>query len=231
VFAPDQLSMGLTDARPHAWPVLGHQSLVNHVRDFIEALCLDEVSIVGNSQGAYVAAKYAIDHPEKVEKLFFIGSNTIAKSMGIERPDGTKNEALQALLQYDYSLVGMRRFLTAIINDSSKLSDEIILSRHEKANLPGIRESREAFDNYQKKMREDPKLADRFSLKDSLPKLKIPTKFIWGKQDRFALVEMAYQLEKMLPNIDFDYIDNAGHQTQTDQPEIVNNMVIEFFKS
>lgn len=55
-YAPDQLSMGFTDTRPHAWPVNGHQSLVDHVHDFIEALCLDEVYLVGNSQGAYVAA-------------------------------------------------------------------------------------------------------------------------------------------------------------------------------
>ncbi|HWL12967.1 MAG TPA: alpha/beta fold hydrolase, partial [Ureibacillus sp.] len=38
-YAIDQLSMGFTDARPHAWPVNGHQSLVDHVHDFIEALC------------------------------------------------------------------------------------------------------------------------------------------------------------------------------------------------
>src|SRR5262245_19901804 len=53
VFAPDQLSMGLTDARPHAWPVNGHQSLVDHIADFVEALCLDHVHLAGNSQGAY----------------------------------------------------------------------------------------------------------------------------------------------------------------------------------
>src|SRR5690606_2234978 len=79
-YAVDQLSMGFTDARPHAWPVNGHQSLVDHVHDFIEALCLDEVSLIGNSQGAYVAAKYAIDHPEKVDKVVYIDSNTIYRS-------------------------------------------------------------------------------------------------------------------------------------------------------
>src|SRR6516162_5753128 len=59
--APDQLGYGLTETKPHAWPVRGHQSLVDHLADFIEALCLDELMLVGNSQGAYVAAQYAVD--------------------------------------------------------------------------------------------------------------------------------------------------------------------------
>lgn len=228
-FAPDQISMGWTDARPHAWPVLGHQSLVDHVRDFIDALCLDEVYLVGNSQGAYVAAKYTIDHPERVKKIFLIGSATIAMSMGVERPDGGNNAAFQALLHYDYTEESMRKFLIAIINDSSKVTDELVRHRHEAANRPGIRESMQAFQDYQNRMRKIPKLWERFSLRDSLPKLKVPAKFIWGKEDRFALVEMGYALEKLLPNIPFEYIDGAGHQCQTDRPELVNRMVIDFF--
>ncbi|MBP3973066.1 alpha/beta fold hydrolase [Pseudoxanthomonas spadix] len=230
VFAPDQISMGLTDARPHAWPVLGHQSLVDHVRDFIDALCLDDVHMVGNSQGAYVAAKYAIDHPEKVRKCFFIGSATIAMSMGLPRPDGGNNAAFQALVSYDFTEEAMRRFLVAIISDPSKVSDNLVRSRHEAANRPGIRESLQAFHAYQERMRNDPKLWDRFSLIDSLPKLKVPSKFIWGVDDSFAPVQMGHELEKLLPNIPFEYIAGAGHQCQTDQPELVNNMVIDFLR-
>jgi len=43
-----------------------------------------------------------------------------------------------------------------------------------------------------------------------------------------APVETAYKLEKLLPNIKFEYIENCGHQAQTDQPEIVNKLVIDF---
>ena len=224
VIAPDQISMGWTDARPHAWPILGHQSLVNHVRDFVEALCLDEVAVVGNSQGAYVAAKYAIDNPEKVSKAFFIGSATIGVSMGIEHPP---NAGLQALREYDYTADGMRKFLLAIVNDESKVTDELVAVRQESALRPGIRESRAAFDGYRDRMAKDPKLVERFSLADSMPKFSIPAKFIWGNEDRFAPVSIAHQLEKLLPNIPFDYV-SGGHQAQNDNPEVVNQMVIDF---
>ncbi|WP_144548448.1 alpha/beta fold hydrolase [Bacillus sp. X1(2014)] len=229
--ALDQLSMGWTDARPHAWPTKGHQSLVDHVRDFIDALCLDEVYLIGNSQGAYVAAKYAIEHPERVKKLVYIGSATLAHSLGVELPELKKDQIFQKMRPYDYTEEGMRNFLEAISYDKSRVTDELVSYRYEASILPGIKESAAAFIKYQEKMRREPKLWDRFSIEDSLPKLKIPGKFIWGKHDTFAPVEMGYALEKILPNIEFEYIDECGHQCQTDQPEIVNKLVCDFFKN
>ncbi|KAA9031684.1 alpha/beta hydrolase [Niallia endozanthoxylica] len=225
-FAPDQLSMGFTDTRPHAWPVNGHQSLVDHVHDFIEALCLDEVYLVGNSQGAYIAAKYAIDHPEKVKKVFYIGSNTIYQAM--QEVPARKLRSFLEVIGYDYTEESLRKFMTRNSN-GAEVPEELIQLRHQAANRPGVREANKAFDDYLEKMNNDAKLWDRYCIKDSLPKLKIPGKFIWGKNDGVAPIETAYKLEKLLPNIEFEYIDNCGHQCQTDQPELVNKLVIDFF--
>lgn len=225
-YALDQLSMGFTDTRPHAWPVNGHQSLVDHVHDFIEALCLEEVYLVGNSQGAYVAAKYAIDHPEKVKKVVYIGSNTIYQAMQ-EVPE-KKLRSFLDVIGYDYTEESLRKFMHRNSN-GAEVPEELIQLRHRAANRPGVREANQAFADYLEKMNHDPKLWDRFCIKDALPKLKIPGKFIWGKNDAVASVETAYKLEKLLPNIEFVYLDNCGHQCQTDQPELVNQIIIDFF--
>ena len=228
VFAPDQISMGWTDARPHAWPVLGHQSLVDHVAAFIDALCLDQVGVVGNSQGAYVSAKYTIDHPEKVSGVFFIGSGTICNAVGIP---AAPTPAMRTLIDYDYTEKAMREFLLAIIHNPKNVTEELVKHRHEAATRPGIKESREAFDRYRLAMDKEPKLRMRFSLEYSMPRFPVPAQFIWGKDDKFAPVQMGYELEKLLPNIPFEYIDDCGHQCQNDQPEIVNRMVLNFFKN
>ena len=225
-YAVDQLSMGFTDTRPHAWPVNGHQSLVDHVHDFIEPLCLDEVSLVGNSQGAYVAAKYAIDHPEKVNKVVYIGSNTIYQAMQ-ETPERKLRSFLE-VIGYDYTEESLRKFMNRNLLGDTTVPEELIELRHRAATRPGVKESNVAFDAYLARMNEEPKLWDRYSLKATLPKLKIPGLFIWGNQDAVAPVETAYKLEKLLPNIQFEYIENCGHQAQTDQPEIVNKLVIDF---
>lgn len=227
-YAPDQLSMGWTDVRPHAWPVLGHQSLVDHVAAFIETLCLEPVCLVGNSQGAYVAAKIALDHPERVDKIFLIGSGTISGSFGIQRPDEGKNQAVQALREYDFTQSGMRRFLEAIVN--GPVSDTLVETRHQAASRPGVREAMAAFTAYRQRMNQETKLWQRFSVREKLPLLSIPARFIWGLADRFAPVEMGYQLAEFLPNIPFEFVPEAGHQCQNDRPDLVNAMVIDFFR-
>lgn len=225
-YAIDQLSMGFTDVREHAWPVNGHQSLVDHVHDFIEALCLDEVFLIGNSQGAYVAAKYALDHPEKVQKIVYIGSNTIYQAM-FDAPQRRMRSFLN-VIGYDYTEEALRKFMTRNMAEGTEVPEELIQLRHQAATRPGVKEANDAFDAYIERMNDDPNLWLRYSLKDKLPKLQIPSIFLWGKQDAVAPVEVGYKLAEMLPNVEFQYLDNCGHQCQTDQPELVNSIVIDF---
>ena len=53
----------------------------------------------------------------------------------------------------------------------------------------------------------------------------VPTIFIWGENDVFAAPSHGRELEAMLPDIKFHWVNNAGHQVQTDQPEIVAEIV------
>jgi 2-hydroxy-6-oxonona-2,4-dienedioate hydrolase len=226
VYAPDQLAYGLTDTRPHAWPVKAHESLVEHIAGFIDALCLDEVMMLGQSQGAYVAAKYALDHPEQVKKLFLVASGTISNAMKLPMPI---TDALRTLNAFDGTAPAMRAFLEGIISNKESITDELVQSRLSMATRPGAAESRDAFEKARQRMNADPNLFQRFDLRGRLPYLTIPTKFIWGNQDTFAPVSLGHELEKVLPNISFTYIDNSGHQVQTDQPDIVSRIVIEHF--
>ena len=221
--APDRLSMGLTDTRPHAWPVLGHRSLTAHNLAFLDALCLRDIAgIVGASMGAYTAITIALERPEDVGSLILISSGTLAQAIGL-----THDIRGTPLADYDYSLEAMRRFLSSIVYDQTKLTDELVIARHEAANQPGIREARDAFAEYRSRMQQDPRLQERFLLRDLGQRLTTPTKLIWGAEDHFAPVELGYKISAELPTIDFEVIADAGHQCQTDQPEVVCQIVID----
>ena len=226
IYAPDQISYGETTAPTIAYPVLAHHSLVNHVRDWMDALCITNAYFIGNSQGAYVAARYALDFPGRVSKLFMIGSGTIAQAYGLPAPE---NEARKALQEFDGSQDGMRRFLQAIVNDPAKVTDSLVESRTAKYNLPGIPEMTQSFSEGRERIMTNSFWHDKFMLKGKLENLDIPSMMVWGEDDLFAPVELGYELEKLLPNIQFKYASNAGHQVQTDQPELVAQMATEFF--
>ncbi|MFB6272822.1 MAG: alpha/beta fold hydrolase, partial [Salinibacter sp.] len=55
----------------------GVPRLTEHVHDFVEALELDRVVLVGNSLGGHVALLYALNYPEKVSSMVLSGSSGI----------------------------------------------------------------------------------------------------------------------------------------------------------
>ena len=66
VFCPDQPGFGLSDPRQEYWPINGIYSHVQFLRDFADALCLDEFFLGGNSMGCIVSLHFVVAHPERV---------------------------------------------------------------------------------------------------------------------------------------------------------------------
>lgn len=226
VFAPDSVGgYGLTDVT--AETPRGMLDRSRHALEFADALCLDKFTILGNSQGAYAAVKLALDHPDRVENMVLIGSLTIAQCMGIEQ---APTPALKALMAYDGTPEAMRAMLEGLVMDPKRITDELIDRRQASATRPG---AMEAMDRYLKAtagLKKHPVLSMHMDLRDSLPKLTahIPTIFIWGAQDPFALPETGRQLEPLLPEVKFHWIENSSHQVQTDQPDECARIIKEF---
>ena len=130
--APDSTGgFGLTD--PCAPGPQGLISRTQHTADVIDALCLDKFTILGNSQGAFCAALYAMLHPERVDKVILVSSLTIANAIGISQPP---NDAMKALGSYDGTREAMRRLLEALIVDRARITDALIDERQAAATRP-----------------------------------------------------------------------------------------------
>ncbi|HZT06333.1 MAG TPA: alpha/beta hydrolase [Chloroflexota bacterium] len=225
IYAPDGVG-GFGETDPQAPVPEGMHDRVVQLEAFMDTLCLDRVCLAGNSQGAWVAAKYALLHPDRVQKLALVSSATIANAMGITAPD---TEGMRALREYDGTRESMRRVLEALIWDKSLITEELIGLRNAAANRPGAAEGRQAFLEGSTRLTRDPNLRLKFEMKHALPRLTIPTIFIWGENDNFAVPELGRQLEKELPNVPFHWVRRAGHQVQNDQPEAVAKLMGDFF--
>lgn len=226
VLAPDSIGgFGLTD--PEAPVPYGLLSRAQHTGDFIDALCLDKVSLVGNSQGAWSGVYYAMLHPDRVEKLIIVSSLTIAGSMGIKQ---APNAAMKALIGYDGSREGMRGLLEALIVDPSRITDALIDDRQSTVERPGVWASFRRMADAIDRVKSDPVLSLQTDWRVALPALtrQIPTLILWGKQDPFALPESGQALADMLPDARMEWIDGAGHQVQTDQPELTAEIIRDF---
>ncbi|HEX3970531.1 MAG TPA: alpha/beta hydrolase [Stellaceae bacterium] len=227
VIAPDSVGgFGLTD--PYAPVPYGLMSRVQHLADFMNALCLDKVSMIGNSQGAWTGAQYAILHPDRVEKMVLISSLTIANSLNIpQRP----TEALKALNDYDGTREGMRRILQALIIDPKRITDKLIDDRQAAAMRPGALDAFKAFGRGTAALRQNALFALQNDMTRSLPVMvkTIPTIFIWGDSDTFALPETGKKIGEFVPEAKFHWVPGAGHQVQTDKPDEATAIIREFF--
>jgi pimeloyl-ACP methyl ester carboxylesterase len=229
VVAPDSIGgFGLTD--PYVPAPHGLFSRVQHTADVIDALCLPKVTIFGNSQGAWAAAQYAILNPDRVEKIILVSSLTIAGSLGIQqRP----TEALKALNDYDGTRDGMKRILQALIIDPKRITDKLIEERQAAATRPGALDSFRSFGRTIAALRSHPLFALQNDMTKTLPTLTktIPTIFLWGDSDTFALPETGREIEKRLPDAKFYWIPGAGHQAQTDKPDECAKIIRDFMRS
>jgi pimeloyl-ACP methyl ester carboxylesterase len=219
---------GLTDVKgPTAY---GIQSRVDHLEDFVDSLCLDEFTVLGNSQGAWSAARYAILHPDRVARMILIGSATLGLAMGFpEEP----TPARQALQNFDGSREGMRKLLEGLVYDKKVITEELIDLRLAAASRPGASEASRAAVRGNRLFQTDSVLRTQFDMRQSLPAVTkaIPTIVIWGENDGFAPVTLGRKLEPLLPDAGFHYVARAGHQVQTDQPNAVGEIVTAFMRS
>ena len=227
VYCPDMPWFGLTEDLDRFYPE-GPKGHVDFLHDFTTALCLDTFHLGGNSMGTDNSVLYALAHPERVVSMGLIAT----RNMGIDLLD---NEALAeaaknakysrpfAGYNFDGTEATMRTMMEGVIYHPDGITDDLIKMRTNAANR-----HRDAQGYYANLPTGNDKV--RFSVRGKLDKLTIPTVYLYGKNDNLGPVEGGYLQEDLLPNFQFFYPDECGHQGQTDQPEMFNQVFLEFFR-
>ncbi len=226
VYAIDTLGFGYTDKPTNI--TYSDQVSVDHLAGFIDVMCLGKVFLCGNSRGAYIAAKYMVDHPHRVQRLAMVSSGSLANAMGVER-SADQMGGVKTLEAFDGTRESMRAFMQIIVSDWSKITDALIDSRMIIASLPGHDYARKSQNAYRKSLKTDPNEHQLFDLRHRLPRITTPMLMLWGVKDSFAPVELAVDLQKALPNVKIIMLENSGHQAQNDESERFNELVLGFF--
>jgi pimeloyl-ACP methyl ester carboxylesterase len=172
------------------------------------------------SEGAWVAAKYCLEHPDRVATLCLMGSRTICHAMGIFTPNPSP---------WTFTSDYIRTLLDRQIVDKSAITEELVELRTSLSNLPGVPEALQIYREGRRRLYEDPNLRLKFDMSYTLPRLQIPSLVLWGNQDPSAPLEIVHKLPALLPNMQFHFIDDCGHQMPYDQPQLLLDMLIAFF--
>lgn len=226
VFAPDRPGFGFADTREEYWPKRGWKSYTDFVRMFVDALCLDSFHIGGNSMGAQTSIFFMLNHPERVISAPLIATGGIGSLAGVPSDKLMRNTVLRDAGPFDGTKESMFRMLDAITYRKEALVDDVLEMRTYAARMQ-VNSLASA------KLQQPPENSSQaqwLKVAGRLSEIDIPTIYVHGLQDASAPVENAIMAESLLPNIQFFYPDECGHQCQTDQPDMLNQVFLEFLR-
>jgi 2-hydroxy-6-oxonona-2,4-dienedioate hydrolase len=229
VYCPDMPSFGLT-VDPNGAYAPGPGGHVDFLHDFVNTLALDRFHLAGNSMGCMNTVNYVVAHNERVMSFAMVAGpvGDIVPGQYREWFNISNDGKRPNTRQFDGTVDSMRRMMEAIILRKEEISDDLLEMRTRAARLQADAYSRHVEARDAIATGENRNLASRLSTIGRLNALEIPAIYLFGKEDRFP-IEMAYPQEDALPNVQFFYPEDCGHQGQTDQPEMFNQLFLEFF--
>lgn len=223
VYCPDMPGFGLADMRREHWPVLGLASHTEFIREFVDALCLDEFHLSGNSMGCMNSSLFLSAYPQRVKSFVLI-----AGGIGDLAPLDMKMDVFPP---FDGTPASMRKMMETIIYRQEAITEDVLEMRTNAANAQA--------DSYQALMAAlgsfiggqiDGSMAARTTTTGRLDRINVPGLYLYGSDDVLIPFENAHRQEDALPNVQFFYPSECGHQIQTDRPDLTNQVYLEFFR-
>ena len=184
--------------------------------DFLDALKLTQVNIVGNSNGSRVAQCFAIHHPTRIIKLAMVGPS--AGRTDIPEAEKTKVTAMRQA-QIATGGYGLGARVDALLGPNTspevrELARNVLRATNPRAFMHGV----------------NLLLSVGYSPEQVGTAIKVPVLLIAGTADRVSPIETnATLIKKAVPNARLEILPEIGHLPHVEAPERVNQLLREFF--
>jgi pimeloyl-ACP methyl ester carboxylesterase len=225
VVAPDMLGHGAS-AKPRAdYSVAAY---ANGMRDLLEVLGIDRVTVVGHSLGGGVAAQFAYQYPERCERLVLVATGGVSREV-------TPVLRLASLPIVEVALLPMRflprRLAGAITLQALRMGGSDIARDGDEFRRVFERladdEARTAFSRTLRSVvdwrGQVVTLRDRCYLAEAMPTL-----VMWGENDGVIPAEHAHLLKAAMPQARLELFPDAGHSPQHSDPDRFLALLREF---
>jgi len=181
-------------------------------RGLLDALGVDRVTVVGNSQGGAVAITIALNYPDLVDKLVLMAPGGLESRETYMAMEGIK-AMIRVLYKEGISKETMRKVFTLQLHDESKITDEVIEERYQvamtqhKDNIARIHVANQ---------------------EDRLPEIQCPVLCFWGADDKFCPASGASKIASRCPSSRTMLIASCGHWVMVEYPKLFNELTLKF---
>lgn len=229
VVAPDMRGYNLSD-KPVGWREYGLELLAADIAGLIRHFGASEAYVVGHDWGAAVAYGVAMYHPEVVRRLAILNVPHPERMLSGFR---TLRQLRKSWYMFFFQIPGLPEALirrdgfafakrTLRADSPASFSDADLEQYVQAWSQPGALTG--MINYYRAALRSSPR-----SALDRLRPIAAPTLVIWGERDRHLGAELAEPLPKWVPDMRIEWLPQATHWVQHEQPERVNELLGEFF--
>ena len=206
VIALELLGFGRSDKPNISYRIAG---FVEVLEGFLRALGVDRASLLGHSLGGWIVAAFALQFPERVDRLVL--NDAAGIDAGAIRPPVDLNISTHA---------HMRAMLESMFYNKAMVTDALVdlaYSLHlERNDGPTIRSALETLAMPDEKL-------DR-----NIGALKLPTLLLWGEQDGLTPLSVARNFERLIPGARLEVIPQCGHLPCLEKPAEFTRRVLDF---
>ena len=187
------------------------------IKGLMDALDIHRAHFVGNSLGGATTMKFALDYPDRIQRIVLMGAPALA--LFTPQP----SEGIKHLMGYyappGPSMEKLRNFLNVMVYDGSQLTDQLIKERYEASIQPDLVAN--------------PILSPRSRAvlepvwKD-VGSIKHKTLIVWGRDDRTVTLDHSFFLLNQLENVRLHVFSKCGHWAQWEKAAEFNRLVSDF---
>lgn len=192
------------------------------VLGLVDALELEQVALVGNSMGADVAVRFALDHPKRVNRLLLNG----AGGTGVPVFGPSPSEGIARLMEFntDPTRERMAAWVRTMLSDQRRATDELVDARLQAALAPGaVQNMQDVYATFY-----DPAMAEPVPLWAQVHRIKQPVLMLWGRDDRVTPVEGAFLPARRMPRCDLRIYSRCGHWVPVERQPDFERAALEF---
>ncbi|MDZ8054274.1 MAG: alpha/beta fold hydrolase [Aulosira sp. ZfuVER01] len=214
-FAPDLLGFGESE-NPNIHYSIDLQ--VECLAEFLQALKLEKVYLVGHSLGGWIAASYALKYPEQVNGLVLLSPE------GVEIAGQEKYwQKMQRLVKYSpliFKLLKLLRPLTKILGLQTKIQEYL---QPRKLILQYPTACQLLF------QRQQPELEAEL-LQNRLHLIEVPTLILQGGKDTPDAITKSQTYAQLIPKVEFKMMSHAGNDILESCVGVVTEDIQEYIK-
>lgn len=201
LLAPDLAGFGYTEVPPGI--EYSRACWLAQIVDFLDALELEKVHLVGNSFGGSMALALAIRYPERVDRIVLMGSVGVPFEL---------TAGLDAVWGYEPSFDNMQALMRdTFAYDPSLINDQLVASRHQ-ASL----RTQQAFASMFPPPRQ--RWVDAMAHEErDIRSIRHPTLMVHGRDDKVIPVANSLLLHQWIDDSQVHLFGRCGHWTQIEK--------------